>query len=348
MPPIASSLALLLVALGMASNPVPQAPAPALVAPHFRLTLLRSSTGLKESTAAAINDAGQIVGTVQAPGLPPVLHAAFWDDGAAPPVLATGPGADFATSTDIDAAGLVIGNTAPSSAGAKPFTWLPGQDLVAVDLAGAEHESFEGLNAHDAIAGLGAATSGRDPQPFLFVGDTAHELDLVPGDVTGAALAISDEGWIVGYSGAEAARWHQGVVERLSFPGAAFSIAEAVNDRGVAVGYAVAGDLVAVIWRGSSGVALPDLGESASTARAINDDSWVVGAIRRNHYQGPGDNGIAALWLNDQLYDLNALTIDLPAGVRLNSAADVNDAGQIVGDATVGNTQRAFLLDPIP
>ena len=349
MPPIASSLALLLAALGMAADPVPPAAAPATPAhttPLFRLTLLRYPPGLESSSAAAINEAGQIVGTVQATGAVPVVHAASWDDGAAAPVLATGPGADNALPTDIDEAGLVVGN-APTSGALMPFTWIPGQDLEAFDSPRVADESFEGLNAHGAVVGQGAAGSGLDPQPYLFLGDGAHELGLVLGDETGVALTISDEGWIVGVSGAEAARWHDGVVERLSFPGASFSIAEAVNDRGDAVGWAAAGKLVAVIWRGSSGVPLPEVDESQSLARAINDNSWVVGAIQRNHYQGPGDNFIAAPWLDERLYDLNALTIDLPAGVRLNSAVDVNDAGQIVGDATVGNTRRAFLLDPI-
>ena len=54
----------------------------------------------------------------------------------------------------------------------------------------------------------------------------------------------------------------------------------------------------------------------------------------------------ATLWIGGQAFDLNALTIGLPADVVLGGATDVNDAGQIVGHAQIGETSRAFLLEP--
>jgi len=48
------------------------------------------------------------------------------------------------------------------------------------------------------------------------------------------------------------------------------------------------------------------------------------------------------------MYNLNDLTINLPAGVNLQAAKAINDKGWIVGVALVdwGNYRQAFLLKP--
>ena len=47
------------------------------------------------------------------------------------------------------------------------------------------------------------------------------------------------------------------------------------------------------------------------------------------------------------MLDLNDL-VDLPAGWTLTYAADINDAGQIVGHGIKNGLKRAYLLTPIP
>jgi probable HAF family extracellular repeat protein len=96
------------------------------------------------------------------------------------------------------------------------------------------------------------------------------------------------------------------------------------------------------------GVLLPE-GGLGSSASGINDAGLVVGSSGRGEYATS-----AFVWtLADGMQDLNAL-IDardpLKATIELTSAADINNAGQIVGygrDAINGG-QRAFLLTPIP
>jgi hypothetical protein len=101
------------------------------------------------------------------------------------------------------------------------------------------------------------------------------------------------------------------------------------------------------MWRGTQGVVLPTLGGELGREHAINDHDWIVGSTEP--FPPTATSGLdllATIWIHEQAFDLNALTIDLPDGVVLNAALDVNDAGQIVGQALVQGALRAFLLHP--
>lgn len=81
-----------------------------------------------------------------------------------------------------------------------------------------------------------------------------------------------------------------------------------------------------------------------STANAVNNAGVVVGAATKvagNYTFG----GTAVAWFGDGVVDLNTL-VELPQGVVLQSAADVNERGQIVGTASTPSGQVAFLLTP--
>ena len=54
----------------------------------------------------------------------------------------------------------------------------------------------------------------------------------------------------------------------------------------------------------------------------------------------------AVLFRSGQVLDLNQLVTNLPDGWTLESAAAINDAGQIAGTGTFLGVPRAFLLSP--
>lgn len=333
-----------------------RAPATASTPPRFELTLLQVPDGTSSGTASAISQHGEIAGIVQPEplGAELVVHAAFWSDGAVAPVLATGPGTEFAQAFDIDSTGLVVGSGQPLPPGQTiPFTWLAGQDIEPVpDAGGVECLMANGINDRGVLVGVAAFPEA--PSPAQWIQGVPQELPMLPTHDFGNAVAISESGHVVGYSGGpfgpvRAVRWFAGAVEELEFPGASQAMALDVNDHGEAVGDVMGAGISsrAVYWRGTSGVALPELGGTLSWARGINNRSWIVGSAELATPTGSDPTMHAALWIGEEVHDLNALTVALPAGVVLLSAEAVNDAGQIVGRADVGGLQRPFLLERV-
>jgi hypothetical protein len=321
--------------------------------PHFELTLLQVPDGAF-GAATALNEHGAIAGNVQPnpSGLYLIVHAAFWADGGAAPVTAAVPGLSVVQPSDIDSTGLVIGNSVTFLGGSFAFTWIPGQRLEPVPATdGVGCASAAGINERGVLVGIGGFPAGG--LPARWIQGVPHALPLPPVDDFGVALAISESGLIVGSSGGPltaslATRWFAGVVEHLQFSGALHSAALDVNDRGEAVGEATLSDVptVGVRWRTTEGVALPTLGGRQSQARGINDRSWIVGAAELRTPTGSSPTMHAALWIGKDVHDLNALVVALPPGVVLVLAEDVNEAGQIVGEAEVGGAVRPFLLEP--
>lgn len=349
--PIALTLALLLMAVRV--SPEPAQPAPATALPRFRLTLLQVPARIEQSTAVAINERGQIAGLV----LPdwdaqPFTFTAYWSDAQAQAEIATGPGTEFSFPSDVGPSGLVLGNgfIEGIGAGGVPFTWVAGEDIEPLaDVGDITAEYVSGINDRGVLVGTAGFPELLSARPTRWDHGVPQALRLLPGDHSGSANAISDSGHIVGRSGDLAARWLGTEVQRLEFPGASDSYALDVNDRGFAVGNVFAtasGGDQAVLWRGTEGVALPTLGGGLSRAYAINDRDWIAGSSEPfPPIATSWDDLRATLWIQEQAYDLNELTVDLPAGVVLTAAWDLNDAGQIVGRAIVDDLPRAFLLD---
>jgi probable HAF family extracellular repeat protein len=174
---------------------------------------------------------------------------------------------------------------------------------------------------------------------------TMQELPPLAGDSTSAATAINDQGQVVGISGAcgiavgdvsaaHAVIWNNGVPSDLgNFGGHAWNTPSAINNHGTVVGFSLlAGqdgtrNFHAFVWTSATGIQpLPRLAnEVRSEALGINDKNQIVGLSRTT-------SGLrAVLWQNGLVFDMNDLT---PAGSPfLLYANDINDAGEIVGEA---------------
>lgn len=189
-----------------------------------------------------------------------------------------------------------------------------------------------------------------------------RELPPLPGDSTSAATAINDLGQVVGISGAcgvavggvsaaHAVLWQNGVPTDIgNLGGHSWNTPTAINNHGTVVGFSLrAGqdgtrNFEAFIWTSATGIrplGMP-AGDIRSEALGINNKDQVVGLSR-------APSGLRAiLWQNGIVTDLNNLT--LPGSPYLLYANDINDAGQIVGEAYDANTGEApaFLAMPLP
>src|SRR6266700_3910621 len=184
--------------------------------------------------------------------------------------------------------------------------------------------------------------------------DQIHDLPLIPGDTSGAATAINDNGQIVGISGIcdqavgrhtakHAVLWENGTVTDIypNPPAPWWNTPTAINQRGDVVGFAgdaafVEGDVLhAFMWTRDDGIRqlkpLPNRTPPHvdSEAYGINEARQVVGvscdadqvdcrAVIWDHGNTPKD-------LNDFKGSFSA---------KLTSAKDINNKGEITGRAT--------------
>ena len=264
-----------------------------------------------------------------------------------------------------------------------------------VDLGGvpttSDANSAWAVNAYGQVSGHSATALGppgaRSLRGFVFRPDvpngpagTLIDLGQLPGgsDET-SVLGLNDYGQVVGGSttsaGFHAFLWTPttrngaagAMVDLGDLPGSIESaVAHAINASGQVVGYGTVFDRVdgvghAFRWtpasaNGTAG-SMKDLGtlggaHTNSHALAVNDAGWVVGTSAA----ASGDDR-AVLWTaDDQIYDLNALLVDPPAGWSLREAGSVNNHGYVVGWAVYDPDQnpatpdaiRPYLLVPVP
>jgi probable HAF family extracellular repeat protein len=154
------------------------------------------------------------------------------------------------------------------------------------------------------------------------------DLGLLPGDAFAEALAVNDRGQIVGWGGtatgeSHAILWDEGQIIDLGTLGGPGSRAWAINNRGQIVGESdtATGESHAFLWE--DGV-MVDLAEAGPFTRAfaINNRGEVAGHFQLN----------AVLWRRGTLIDLG-----------IDSAADINQRGIVVGSTTVGGEFHAVL-----
>ncbi len=155
-------------------------------------------------------------------------------------------------------------------------------------------------------------------------------------------------------SAAHALLWQHGTATNLgNLGGTAWNTPMAINNRGQIVGFSdLAGDqgganpnFHAFLWTSEQG--MKDLGtlpgDVISEALGINQNGQVVGVS----YGAGFSNPRAFLWQDDVMTDLNSL-IPSNSSLFLQVAQEINDLGEIVGDATDSSTGKnpAFLLVP--
>jgi probable HAF family extracellular repeat protein len=228
----------------------------------------------------------------------------------------------------------------------RPALWRgPG---VGVDLGvnpGQNHAAqANGINNHGAIVG---ANTEPAETAWLLQNGTVTNLPSLPGNGATRAIAINDNGLIVGDALDAAARqtavtWQNGRITALgSLPGGDFSQVFGVNLAGQAVGMAnvtTGGRFApqhAVLFDHGKVIDLkvPMAGTNSAQANAINNHGQIVGLDATGH---------GFLYQNGKSVDLNTLIAPTP-GVRIASANGINDNGVIVGDAVMTSPRHLVL-----
>lgn len=311
-------------------------------AADYIVTDLGTIGGGFASTAFGINSSGQVVGqSMDTTGS--LLRGFFWDGTMHD--LGGLPGFPQSAAFAINDAGEIVG-----------ASYALG-DIVSygvLSTSGSPLQNLGGFLARDinnAGVVVGAATiNAGDPQfvpkAVRYVGGMQELLGTLGGD-NSQALAINDNGWIVGgstlsaNSAPHAFAWINGAMHDLGTLGGDLSFAHDISPSGVVVGVSktAGGALHAfslVVDAAGSVSAFTDLGGlngDNSAACAVNGGGEVVGA----------SNDKATRWSAGQVIDLNT-RISPSAGWVLNRANGINDAGQIVGEGRHDGIPHAFLL----
>jgi probable HAF family extracellular repeat protein len=306
--------------------------------------------GGQTSTAVALNESGQVVGTsVTARG---ERHAFLWRADVLRDLGTLGGGTSEAV--DVNAAGQVVGNS-PSKGceTSHGFIWQKGRmrDLGAPELLGSATGRDVAVEVHG-LNGRGQVIGGAWLLPDCSwdnesnLSETEAAFVWQNGKLTELgvdhASAINERGQITGtYAKCldddcedldlHVFRWQRGrLVDLATFPEADPSETWdfAINDDGLVVGSVR--HRRAVAYDGSTRVALGTLGGSANEAVAVNNRGQIVGWS--NTRAGVRH---ATLWEEGRAVDIGVL-----AGYRRSSAVGVNADGQVIGASADPGTKR--------
>ncbi len=332
------------------------------------------------SSAAAINEAGEVAGTSRTAALDgsgqPLDHAFLWLPEPAYGLPAgmhdlgsytgdLGASSGFAISD----AGEVVGTSSTGVPGPfggsifHAFHWHdglftdPGTSTPGFDLTRAREINAAGEIAGTELSGLGC-------NPVLWLPEPAYGLPAGPNTLVfaenlgeGEAEGINVHGEVVGASSIacdtpnrHAAIWLPAPAYGLpagptdltpDLPLNHIASALAISDSGLVVGYQQQVDSI-FLWEPF----LWDDGVLTVLPLLPGDITGVAGDVNTQG-QVVGSSGTrAVLWEAGIAVDLNDL---LPAGSSwdLRSASGINDRGQIVGQGLYQGQLRAFVLDPV-
>jgi len=345
---------------------------------HYSVINLGTLGGSESNGFGSVNDRGWVTGDANLPG-DQNEHAFLWRGGVMTD-LGTLGGLNSSVPLPVkDDTGLVVGvaqTTAADPLGElwgttfvctpsvscqgwqnliRGFVWENGV-MTALPTLGGNNSGALGVNNLGQIVG-GAETANQDPNcvppqvldiEAVVWGPNPGQMEVLPvfpGDSVAVALAINDQGQVVGTSGPcqgppsglalrHAVLWQRDTVTDLgSLGGVMLNAANAINNLGQVVGQSnLPGDAVTHAFLWQKGV-MTDLGtllgDSNSIAYDINNNGQVVGVSCDVNF-----NCRPFLWENGAMTDLNTL-IPSNSSLYLTFGGGINDRGEITGTACV-------------
>lgn len=309
------------------------------------------------SQAFAINNSGQVVGGSWTQG-DVSYHATIWNGTTATDLTPGVPGWSSEAS-DINIAGHVAGDAAISLGGSswgwRAAVWNGADMTVLGTLGGTVHSGANAINSSGQVAGYSHIDPYHTRQhATVWNGTTPIDLgiDSTANDINDAGQVVGTRNTIggMGAAGTHATVWNGTTATDLGTLGGSKSIARAINNSGLIVGYSWLADDITVratLWDNGVAIDLGTLGGSDSSAGAINMAGAIVGAS----YTADGKNR-ATLWQGTVATDLNTFLDEdtASAGWVLTGATGINDNGWITGIVENSSTGEwhAYLLTPVP
>jgi probable HAF family extracellular repeat protein len=302
---------------------------PLVCAPHahaqYAPSKLGSLPGTSSSYAVDVNARGEAVGG-SGSGFG---TAVLWSAGRIIPIGSLDGTSGQSVAAALNDRGQVVGRSRADSGDLHGFLYYGGALTDLGTLPGHHGSQAADINERGDIAGI-SYRYGEAPHAVLWADGAIHDLGAMPvGE--GTVLALNERRQIVGYSSTLLETrgwiWQDGVFTLLPLPpGANYSFAWAINDRGDIVG-AVSGEWTrAVLWPATGGVVELGVlaGDLHSWARAINNRGQIVGSSTATD-----GTSRAFLWRAGTMIDLGPL----PGGTSAVASA-INDGGTIVGQST--------------
>jgi probable HAF family extracellular repeat protein len=216
---------------------------------------------------------------------------------------------------------------------------------------GGNNSSAAAINNKGQVTGVADGIDGS--VAFLYAPGTGMlSLGTLPDGVSSRAEGINNAGVVVGGSltgGTPLPRFHafmhaSGTMADLGSLTGAFSVAQAINDRGVVVGWSNAGFNIDHAFLYAAGV-MTDLGtltgQGSSGAYDINNAGQVVGWSEVANKETR-----AILYEDGAMVDLEKL-LDPGSGWTIESAFAINDLQQIAAYGCNRGSCQAVLLDPV-
>ncbi|SNT07135.1 probable extracellular repeat, HAF family [Micrococcales bacterium KH10] len=338
------------------------------IAAAYTLELLAPAATDTSATALGINDTGDVVGLIRPGTAAQPQFTAIWErhgDHFHRHQLNNLEGSQFSRGFGIAADGTVAGEAFDSSGNTIPIRWsADGTPNHVTNLnesgSGILNDISEGGTAVGTASGTGVTLSSTGvvtalPTPTPTVtGATvsSYSATSISGDTIGGRAVVSEPHGDHSHDYSHPVVWRAGTVALLPrAAGASNTTVSGVAASGIVVGSStISGSETALIWDTAGEVSsLPHPGLTDfphTAAKAINNSQLAVGYASK--FAGNTSFGGAALiWDAHSVADLNALVPDLPETVTLQSASDINEAGQIVGTATTSDGQRGFVLTPV-
>lgn len=235
-------------------------------------------------------------------------------------------GGQSSVANDINDLGQVVGYSMTSTGETHAFLYSAGS-MVDLGTLGGNLSQASGINNSGQIVGFSRIDGLGTTRAFVFAGGTMAEVGTLGGTLS-VAYDINDSGQIVGYSSLsdgdiQGFLYSAGGMTALGTLGGGDSFAYGVNGAGQVVGAARSeeGYLRAFSYANGAMTDLGTLGGDASSGIAINDSGLIVGGAEYAAFN---------YYTRAFMYSGGAMT-ELNANVPWSNAADINNAGYVVG-----------------
>ena len=250
----------------------------------------------------------------------------------------------------VNAAGDIAGFERSRFGNFEGFVIRDGVRIAIPPFPGGDSVFAEGMNERGWVVG-GAETADSFGRAFLFQEGAMRDLGFGGGG--SFAMAVNNGGLIVGFNFSDdftsqhAIAWRNGVVTDIGASFAGSSRAQAVNERGTAVGFKWPPPsepfvFHTAVFEDGEVVDLGTLpGDTNSQALAINNRGTIVGNSFDENFRER-----AFIFQQGMMLDLNSLVLDAK-GVFLLRAKGINNEGIIIAEGRgPDGTQHAVVLLP--